>query len=697
MPTTDPLSPTTKWYQIKTENVYLCTMEYDSELWPSTTASTAGDHLWCFVGTESTGYKILSRSRRYYLRDAFSVNGIGTESDLNYVELGSGNSFYIAYKYRSQTMYLSYDSDNDAFYGNNSKYNTYTVTEVNAGTLPPMDSDAPVLTMITASDRCSITATGRGIITLSISGEEVENPFIVIRSDLDKQVTITATAQQPARLPTSVTKTFLIPRLQADAVQGDLTGDGRVDIADVNAVINMMLGKNAATEAGDVTGDGRVDIADVNAVINIMLGKDMYSANGVKFKMIQVDGGTFTMGNDNSYYDEPKPAHEVTVSSFKIGQTEVTQELWQAVMGSNPSYFQTSTNAEFGTILKRPVEQVSWYDCQEFITKLNQITGKTFRLPTEAEWEFAARGGNKSQGYIYPGSNDYEEVAFYWHNSGPEVNPYGGPKTTHPVAQKKPNELGLYDMSGNVNEWCHDWYSATYYSESPTDNPTGPADPVSIYPARVVRGDAYDDWIAFYDEEDFAVWERGSARPNNKSENLGLRLVLGNPLPEPNVEPTPQTLTATGYNVPHNYLSNTGNEGYAKLIDGDKTTKWCVVNNSGSWETICLDFKSDVAFKPTSYILTTGNDTHENPNRNPKEWILYGRATENDEWTTLAHVTDGGGLEAKNTTDYTFPLTGITQGYRFFRFEVRQINGKNPSDNNYVFQLAELTLMGVAQ
>ena len=158
--------------------------------------------------------------------------------------------------------------------------------------------------------------------------------------------------------------------------------------------------------------------------------------------------------------------------------------------------------------------------------------------------------------------------------------------------------------------------------------------------------------------------------------------------------PVEPALTPTGFHVPHNTLSNTGNEGYAKLIDRDKSTKWCVVNNSGAWETIWLDFESDVSFIPNSYTLTTGNDTQKNPSRNPKEWVLYGKTLENDEWTELAHVTDGGGLEAKNTTDYTFPLTGINQGYRFFRFEVRQINGKDPGDNNYTFQLAELTLSG---
>ena len=171
---------------------------------------------------------------------------------------------------------------------------------------------------------------------------------------------------------------------------------------------------------------------------------------------------------------------------------------------------------------------------------------------------------------------------------------------------------------------------------------------------------------------------------------------------EVTIEPTPppvdlpyETLTSTNYNVPHNVLENVGPEGYAKLVDQDKTTKWCVVNNSGTWETIWMDFESDAWFIPNGYILTTGNDTQTNPNRNPKEWLLYGKVFENDDWTELAHVTNGGGLEAKNTTDYTFPLTGITQGYRYFRFEVRQINGKEANSSNYTFQLAELQLTGI--
>ena len=182
------------------------------------------------------------------------------------------------------------------------------------------------------------------------------------------------------------------------------------------------------------------------------------TVNGVSFKMVAVEGGTFTMGATSEQgttdpWADEYPTHSVTLSDFYIGETEVTQELWQAVMGSNPSYFS-------GTNL--PVEKVSWYDCQTFIQKLNQLTGKQFRLLTEAEWEYAARGGIKSKGYKYAGSNTLNNVAWYLDNSGSK---------THPVKQKQPNELGLYDMSGNVYEWCQDLYGN--YSSDAQTNPTG--------------------------------------------------------------------------------------------------------------------------------------------------------------------------------------------------------------------------------
>lgn len=224
------------------------------------------------------------------------------------------------------------------------------------------------------------------------------------------------------------------------------------------------------------------------------------TVNGIKYNMVWVEGGTFRMGatsEQGSEISDEKPVHSVTLSGYYIGKTEVTQALWQAVMGSNPSYFE-------GDDL--PVEQVSWDDCQEFIRKLKSLTGQNFRLPTEAEWEFACRGGNNSRGYKYSGSNYIDNVAWYDGNSGDK---------THPVATKSPNELGIYDMSGNVWEWCADWYGD--YSSGRQTNPKGPYGGSG----RVLRGGS---WIII------AGCCRSSYRdgyiPTYRFNNLGLRLAL---------------------------------------------------------------------------------------------------------------------------------------------------------------------------
>ena len=219
--------------------------------------------------------------------------------------------------------------------------------------------------------------------------------------------------------------------------------------------------------------------------------------------MVYVSGGTFTMGatseQGSDAYSDEKPAHSVTLSGYYIGKYEVTQELWKAVMGSNPSRFKGDN---------LPVERVSWNDVQEFLRKLNAMTGKRYRLPTEAEWEFAARGGNSSRGYKYSGSNSIGNVAWYDGNSG---------SRTHAAGTKSPNELGIYDMSGNVREWCQDWYSSSYYVSSPRNNPRGP----NSGSYRVFRGGGWVSNAGFC-----RVSYRYDGTPDSRLSDLGFRLAL---------------------------------------------------------------------------------------------------------------------------------------------------------------------------
>ena len=225
------------------------------------------------------------------------------------------------------------------------------------------------------------------------------------------------------------------------------------------------------------------------------------TVNGVSFEMVYVEGGTFDMGatseQGSDAYDWEKPVHRVTLSGYYIGKCEVTQELWEAVMGGNPSEF-------IGA--QKPVESVSWYDCQEFVSRLNSLTGRTFRLPTEAEWEYAARGGNKSRHYKYSGSDNIGNVAWHAGNSG---------SSTHAVGTKTANELGIYDMSGNVYEWCSDWYGD--YSAGTQTNPQGP----SSGSIRVLRGGGW-----YFRAGSCRVSYRNYDDPGFSFSNGGLRLVL---------------------------------------------------------------------------------------------------------------------------------------------------------------------------
>lgn len=254
-----------------------------------------------------------------------------------------------------------------------------------------------------------------------------------------------------------------------------------------------------------------------------------FTVNGVSFTMKYVEGGTFQMGAQNTNskgqnfdkdaFKDESPVHSVTLSNYYIGETEVTQDLWVSLMESNPS---KKKGNNF------PVEQVSWNDVQEFVFKLNELTGLNFRLPTEAEWEYAARGGNKSKGYKYAGCNaireDTDDNTVFWavyednslklgeRNSKNERNLGYGPQR---VKSKRPNELGLYDMSGNVWEWCQDWFGN--YDKGAQTDPTGPAKGQK----RVFRGGSWGNGAA-----GCRVAFRNGYAPNNRSDFGGFRLVL---------------------------------------------------------------------------------------------------------------------------------------------------------------------------
>ncbi len=290
-------------------------------------------------------------------------------------------------------------------------------------------------------------------------------------------------------------------------------------VENLTAGINYCYNVTAVNEAGESAASESACATTEEAPIVI----ETITVKGVSFNMIQVEGGTFTMGSAYdpldgiTDYEDEAPAHSVTLTTYSIGETEVTQELWKAVMGSD-------SPASWGEYMEyddyypqRPAEFISWDDCQTFITKLNEFTGKNFRLPTEAEWEYAARGSNRSKGYMYSGSNDVGEVAWYSGNHVP-VN-YKTP--THEVKTKKANELGIYDMSGNVLEWCNDYYGANYYAQSPNNNPQGPDQAETSTKHRVCRGGDMS-----HEAEFCRVAKRFSLEQEKKGSNYGFRLCL---------------------------------------------------------------------------------------------------------------------------------------------------------------------------
>ena len=255
----------------------------------------------------------------------------------------------------------------------------------------------------------------------------------------------------------------------------------------------------ATNSQGTSYGEGLTFTTKAEAVKN-------FNVNSAVLTMVRVEGGTFKMGGtDENAQSYEQPVHDVTLDDYYIGLCEVTNEQWEAVVnGRVPGPLEDPLWYHNERFL--PKTMVSYYECQVFISKLNEMTGLEFSLPTEAQWEYAARGGNKSKGFLYSGSNDASEVGWCYENAETEVTI---------VATKEPNELGLYDMTGNVNEWCRDWYD--YYSSEDQTNPVGPASG----DFRVMRGGSV---INFYKE--CRVSHRFGGEPDSHFFFVGFRVVL---------------------------------------------------------------------------------------------------------------------------------------------------------------------------
>ena len=292
------------------------------------------------------------------------------------------------------------------------------------------------------------------------------------------------------KLKASSPSTIQISLLKESIVDNGISENNNQHIEDIKETTDNSSMKIANTPdlISETENENKTDADRIEKLLE-KLNNDMVYIEAVEFTM----GATKEQkGEANS---DEKPAHPVVLNCFNLCKYEVTQELWEAVMGDNPSHFKGKN---------LPVENVSWDDCLKFIMKLNELTGKKYRLPTEAEWEYAARGGSNSMHYKYSGGNSLEYVSWYFHNSMDK---------THTVGMMKPNELGLYDMSGNVWEWCQDWYGS--YGKKTAYYPTGP---IKAY-NKVFRGGGYDNGDTYCR----CSYRNGTA-PQNKFKNLGLRL-----------------------------------------------------------------------------------------------------------------------------------------------------------------------------
>jgi len=322
--------------------------------------------------------------------------------------------------------------------------------------------------------------------------------------------------------------------IMPQGIKGDIDTNGRVDIFDLLAILKTLGGAEEPTAESDVNYNGETDIFDLLELLKVLAGGavtpgDTTVVQGIT--MVSIPAGSFQMGSDTGFPDE-RPVHTVILDAFQMSKYEITQAQYQGVIGTNPSFFTGDNN--------RPVEQVSWYAAVAFCNKLSALAGldscytrvdipdeggdeeaggeeeelwecdfskNGFRLPTEAEWEYACRAGTVTEYYTGDEESALEIAGWYEENSG---------GATYPSGQKEPNAWGLYDMSGNVWEWCHDWCEAGYYSESPASNPRGPETGIT----SIRRGGSW-----FTNELSCRSSNRGNAPPDCKSPTIGFRVV----------------------------------------------------------------------------------------------------------------------------------------------------------------------------
>ncbi len=700
VPTTDPAASTTKWYQIKTSTQYLYSNPLNwGDLTPSTTASTDDNYLWCFVGTETTGYTIYNRGAQYYMAGVF-VNGQAGDADLSYVELGSGNSFYIyfmdTYYHPAQKMYIVYDSYNDTFAGSSERGNSCTVAEVEV-TPPIQPTELPYE---------SLTATNYLVPHNVLSNTGVEGYAKLI--DQNKS-----------------TKWCVVNNSGAwETIWLEFESDGWF-IPDGYVF---------------TTGNDTKSVPNRNPKEWVIYGKTFEGDQWTELAHV-TDGAGLGSENTTDY------SFDITGASvgYRYFRFEVRQINGKNT-GDNTYTFQLAELQFTGTKVDEP--KILPY---ESLTATNYLVPHNVLSNTGVEGYAKLIDQNKSTKWcVVNNSGAWETIWLEFESDGwfiPDGYVFTTGNDTKSVPNRNPKEWVIYGKTFEGDQWtelAHVTDGAGLGSENTTDysfDITGASVGYRYFrfEVRQINGkNTGDNTYTFQLAElqftgtkvdeptptpgdvtgngnvDIADVNAvinimlGKAAPTASGDVTGdgsvdiadvnavINIMLGK-TPPSGGDPTAQSLTATGYNIPHNGIDNEGNEGYAKLVDGNKSTKWCVENKSGAWETIWVDLKSSVPFKPTSYILTTGNDTHAFYTRNPKNWKIYGRNSESESWTELAHVTDGSGLGTANTTDYTFEFNGVTKAYQYYRFEVIEIGGADRWDsNNYVFQLAELTLLGVA-